>query len=111
MIIRIWHGYTSPENAEAYENILKTEVMHEIEGKQIAGFREIRLLRKEAADEVKFITTILFDSMEAVKAFAGEDYEKAFVPEAARKVLKRFDERVEHYEVKLELKYPSTRIM
>ena len=106
MIARIWHGYTSPENAEAYENTLKTEVMHEIEGKQIAGFREIRLLRREADDEVEFITTILFDSMEAVKAFAGADYEQAFVPEAARKVLKRFDERVKHYEVKLELQYP-----
>ena len=75
MIARIWHGYTTHDNAEAYENTLKNEVMHEIEGKQIAGFKEIRLLRKEHADEVEFITTILFDNLESVRAFAGDDYE------------------------------------
>ena len=104
-IARIWHGYTLPENAAAYESILKTEVMHEIEGKQIEGFRELRLLRRELNNEVEFITTILFDSWDAVKAFAGDDYEKAFVPDAARQVLKRFDERVQHYEVLYETKY------
>jgi len=77
--------------------------MHEIQGKQIAGFKEIRLLRRELADEVEFITTILFEDLDSVKAFAGEDYEKAFVPAPAREVLKRFDERVQHYEVRYEL--------
>ena len=102
MISRIWHGYTTHDNADTYENTLKNEVMHEIQGKQIPGFKEIRLLRKEHADEVEFITTILFEDLESVKAFAGDDYEKAFVPAAARKVLKRYDERVQHYEVRYE---------
>ena len=100
MISRIWHGYTTPENAESYENTLKHEVMAEIEGKQVAGFRELKLLRRPMEDEVEFVTIMLFDSLDDIKAFAGEDYEQAFVPTAARKVLKRFDERVKHYEVR-----------
>ena len=100
MISRIWHGYTTPENAENYKNTLKHEVMTEIEGKQVAGFRELKLLRRPMEDEVEFVTIMLFDSLDDIKAFAGEDYEQAFVPAAARKVLKRFDERVKHYEEK-----------
>lgn len=100
MISRIWHGYTTLENAESYENTLKSEVMAEIVGKQVTGFRELKLLRNPMNNEVEFVTIMLFDSLEDIKAFAGEDYEKAFVPAAARKVLKRFDERVKQYEVR-----------
>ena len=100
---RIWHGYTTPGNAEAYEKVLRNEVMCEIERKRIKGLKEIKLLRKSLVDEVEFITLIEFESLEAVKAFAGEDYESAFVPDAARKVLKRFDEKVQHYEVRFQL--------
>ena len=102
---RIWHGYTAPENADEYEKVLRNEVMTGIEEKKIKGLKEIKLLRRPLEHEVEFITLMEFDSLEAVKAFAGEDYEVAFVPDAARKVLKRFDERVQHYEVKMNLKY------
>ena len=102
MISRIWHGYTSLENAESYENTLKSEVMAEIAGKEIEGFHELKLLRRPMGDEVEFVTIMRFDSLKAIKAFAGEDYEKAFVPAAAQKVLKRFDERVKHYEEQYE---------
>lgn len=105
MISRIWHGWTTHDNADTYENILKTEVMHEIEGKGVEGFKEIRLLRRPHATEVEFITIIQFESLEDIKKFAGEDYEKAFVPDAARAVLKRFDETTQHYEVRHELIY------
>ncbi len=105
MISRIWHGWTTHENADTYESILKTEVMHEIEGKGIEGFKEIRLLRRLHETEVEFITIIQFESLEDIKKFAGEDYEKAFVPAAARAVLKRFDETTQHYEVRHELSY------
>lgn len=105
MISRIWHGWTTHENADIYENLLKTEVMHEIEAKEVKGFKEIRLLKRVHDTEVEFITIILFESIESIKAFAGEDYEKAFVPEAAQKVLSRFDARCQHYEVRHELKY------
>ena len=104
-LCRIWHGYTTPENANAYEKVFGNEVMGEIEGKEIQGLKQIKLLRRSLGDEVEFITLIEFESLEAVKAFAGVDYELAFVPDAARKVLKRFEERVQHYEVKISLKY------
>lgn len=105
MISRIWHGWTSHENADAYENILKTEVMHEIEGKGVQGFKEIRLLRRVHETEVEFITIMQFEDLEDIRKFAGADYEKAFVPAAARAVLKRFDATVEHYEIRHELTY------
>ncbi len=105
MISRIWHGWTTPENAEAYENILKHEVMHEIEGKEVTGFKEIRLLKRPHDTEVEFITIMLFESIADIKKFAGEDYEKAFVPEVAQAILKRYDKVVQHYEVRHELTY------
>ena len=100
MILRIWHGYTTPANADVYEGLLKSEIFHGIEGKHMPGFRGIELLRRPLGDEVEFITMMRFDAIENVKAFTGEDYEVAYVPEAARKVLKRFDERSQHYELR-----------
>ncbi len=106
MITRIWHGYTSRENAQAYEELLKTEVFIEIKNKQVEGYTGIQLLRRELNDEVEFITIMQFTSLDAVKAFAGEEYEKSYVPAAARRILKRFDEKAQHYDRKLELTYP-----
>jgi heme-degrading monooxygenase HmoA len=102
MIERIWHGWTLPENADTYENLLKTEIFPV---KNIPGYRGIRLLRRPLDGEVEFITIMLFDSLEDVIRFAGEDYEKSYVPQKAREVLARFDERSQHYEVREELKY------
>ena len=100
MILRIWHGYTTPQNANAYESLLKTEIFEGIEAKEMKGFRGIELLRRPLDGEVEFITVMRFDSLEAVKSFTGEDYEVAYVPAAARKVLKRFDARSQHYELR-----------
>jgi antibiotic biosynthesis monooxygenase (ABM) superfamily enzyme len=100
MIYRIWHGYTAPDNAEAYEALLKREIFHGIEQKKIAGFRGIDLLRRRMGGEEEFITIMRFDSIASVKSFTGEDYETAYVPEAARQVLKRFDARSQHYELR-----------
>jgi antibiotic biosynthesis monooxygenase (ABM) superfamily enzyme len=100
MILRVWHGYTAPENADAYEALLKSEIFHGIERKQIPGFRGIELFRRPLGDEVEFVTMMRFDGIENVKAFTGEDYETAYVPDAARKVLKRFDERSQHYDLR-----------
>lgn len=105
MITRIWHGWTTHENAPVYENLLKTEVFPSIENKQVEGYRKISLLKNVLEDEVEFITIMLFDSLEAVKAFVGEDYETAYVPPKARQVLSRFDERSQHYEVIEERNY------
>ena len=99
MIARIWHGYTTLENASEYEKLLKEEIFKGIEDKNITGFRNIELLRRQQADEMEFITIMHFDNVEAVKQFAGMDYEIAVVPPAARKLLRRFDDRSQHYEV------------
>jgi len=104
MIRRIWHGWTKPENAEAYESLLRHEIFLGIQERQIAGFRGIELLRRSLETEVEFITIMGFDSIAAVRAFAGEDHEVAVVPAKARALLSRFDERSQHYEVLVNLK-------
>lgn len=101
MIARIWHGWTTTANAVAYENLLRTEIFPGIAAKGVAGYRGIRLLRRPLPpDEVEFITIMEFDSWEAVRRFAGEDYERAYVPPKAREVLARFDDRAQHYEIR-----------
>lgn len=102
MISRIWHGWTLPENADAYESLLKSEIFRGIQGRQIAGYRGIHLFRRDLGQEVEFVTVMWFDSTEAVRAFAGEDYEVAVVPPKARALLSHFDARSQHYEVRVE---------
>lgn len=109
MIARIWHGWTTPENAERYETLLRTEIAREIVEREIPGFRAIELLRRDAPPEVQFTTIMHFDTSEAVLAFAGDDYEQAVVPPKAREVLARFDQRVAHYEVRMELRADAPR--
>jgi heme-degrading monooxygenase HmoA len=99
MISRIWHGWTTNANADAYERLLREEIFAGIAGRGIAGFQGIDLLRSDRGDEVEFVTVMWFDSIEDVRDFAGEDYEVAVVPTAARRLLARFDARSHHYEV------------
>ena len=99
MICRLWRGWATPENADAYERIVRGEVIPGIEGRRIAGFRHIDLMRRELDEEVEFQTLMWFDSLDAIKAFMGEDYAVSHVPDAARVVLKRFDECTAHFEV------------
>lgn len=101
MICRIWHGWTTHANADTYERLLREEVFVGIRGRHIAGFRGIELLRRALVDEVEFVTLMWFDSLDAVRTFAGEDHEVAVVPPAARAVLSRFDPRSAHYEVRI----------
>lgn len=100
MVCRIWHGYTLKENADAYEDLLKKEIFTGIANRKINGYKGIELLRRKIASDVEFITIMWFDSIDAVRTFAGVDYEQAVVPSAARKLLSRFDERSQHYEVR-----------
>ncbi len=99
MITRIWHGYTNHENADAYETLLRNEIFTGIANRNIKGYKNIQLLRRNINDEVEFITIMWFESIDAVKAFAGDDYEKAVVPDKAKRLLKRFDEISQHYEL------------
>ncbi len=105
MVGRIWHGWTTLENADVYENLLKSEIFPGIAAKNVPGYRSIQLFRRALKDEVEFITIIWFDSWDSVKQFAGEDYEKAYVPPKAREVLSRFDERSKHYEIREQIFY------
>lgn len=102
MISRVWHGWTTPENADTYEDLVRSEVIPGIIAKNIPGFRGMHLLRRALEVEVEFITVMWFDAIENVQAFAGEDYEAAYVPPAAREVLTRFDARSQHYDVLVE---------
>jgi len=103
MISRIWHGWTTPSNADAYEALLKSEIFIGIRERQISGYRGIQLFRRSLGAEVEFVTVMWFDSIEAVRTFAGEDYEVAVVPTKARALLARFDARSQHYEVRAEM--------
>jgi hypothetical protein len=99
MICRLWRGWTIKENAGAYERIVRDEVIPGIEARNIPGFRHIDLMKCELGDEVEFQTLMWFDGLDSIKAFMGEDYSISHVPDAARAVLKRFDERATHYQV------------
>ena len=106
MIGRIWHGWTTPHDADEYESLLKEEIFSGIAEKKVSGYKGIQLFcRTLDNDEVEFITIMRFDSWDAVRQFAGEDYERAYVPAAAREVLSRFDERSQHYEIRESLEY------
>ena len=103
MICRLWRGWTTPDNADAYERIVSQEVLPSIAERKVPGYHGAYLLRRETDEgEVEFATIMHFDDLEAVKAFAeGDDYETAYVPERAQAVLKRFDARSAHFEVLL----------
>jgi len=105
MISRIWHGWTTLENADAYETLLKTEIFPSIAAKNVSGYKGIQLLRRSLDEEVEFITIMWFESWDAVKQFAGDDFEKAYVPLKAREILSRFDERSQHYEIREKITY------
>lgn len=101
MISRIWHGWTSPARAPDYEALLREEIFVGIRSRQIRGFIDIQLLRRDLGHEVEFVTIMRFESLEAVREFAGEDYEACVVPPKARALLSRFDSRSQHYEIRI----------
>lgn len=99
MICRLWRGWTTLDNADPYERIVRGEVIPAIEARAIPGFRHIDLMKRDLGDEVEFQTLMWFDSLDAIRAFMGEDYAVSHVPAGARAVLKRFDSRAAHFEV------------
>lgn len=99
MICRLWRGWTTPENAEAYQHIVLAQVIPGIEARNIAGFRHIDLMKVDHGEEIEFQTLMWFDSINAIIDFMGEDYAQSHVPNEAQAVLKRFDRRAAHYEV------------
>src|SRR5262245_14546478 len=102
MIARIWHGYARPEHADAYESMLKPEVLPGIS--KVKGYRGAYVLRRNAGEEVEFITVLFWDSLDDIRAVAGADYERAVVPDERRRVLSRYDAVAAHYQVVSEQK-------
>jgi heme-degrading monooxygenase HmoA len=100
VIARIWHGWTSPENADAYEDFLRTKMFPSIH--RVPGYLGADLLRSDGPDEIAFVTITRFESLAAVQDFAGEDYERAVVEPEAQQLLSRYDEHSAHYEVVLD---------
>jgi heme-degrading monooxygenase HmoA len=101
MIARIWRGWAPPGTADDYQRHYETEVREHLGA--VSGFRGARLLRGEDGPEVLFTSITFFDSLDAVRGFAGDDYEAAFVEDAGRRALSRWDDRVSHHDVVAEL--------
>ena len=103
MIARIWHGYTTRENSSVYEIMLQAEILTGIKERNIKGFINIQLMIRKMGNEVEFVTVMRFESINAVKEFAGDDYEKAVIYPDAKPLLLRYDETSQHYEIKQSL--------
>lgn len=97
MIARIWRGYTSLQNAESYETLLKNEVFIEIINKKIKGLRSIQLLRQTIGSEVEFLIIIYFEELAALVDFACSFYHEPVVPDKVKKLLTRYDTISRHY--------------
>ena len=98
-IKRVWHGWTTPENASKHQNLLYNNVFPEIEAKKFLGYRSIELFRRDLGDEVEFVTIMTFDSLQNVIDFQGQDYERCYVPDADKLLLKRWNPVSAHYDL------------
>ena len=98
MIARLWRGWTSRENADAYERLLREQVLPGL--KLLDGYRGGYILRQESHEEVEFVVMNLFDSLEAVRAFAGPEYTVPVFEPEARQLLSKVEPVARHYEVK-----------
>lgn len=97
MIVRIWRGWTTRANAQAYETLVREEIMPGIAARGITGFRGMSLLRRDDGGESEFMTVMRFDGLKDVRDFAGQNYEVPVVPPKARALLARCDEKAAHY--------------
>lgn len=102
-IIRTWRGWTSLKNAPVYEKMLINEVFPAVKKKGVNGLERVSISVKKGAEEVEFFLVLQFESLESVRRFAGEDYEIAYIPDNARRILTRYDQTAQHYMLKEEL--------
>jgi hypothetical protein len=109
MIGRVWHGWTTHANADAFEKHLRNEEWPAIFARNIMGLREMQCMRLTRPGHTEFQTLMRFESMDAVREFAGEDYAKAVLTPRARELLRRYDARVEHFEIR-EIRSPETEV-
>ena len=102
-VIRTWKGWTSLENAPIYEAMLINEVFPEVKRKGVEGLEKVSISTMEKGNEIEFFLVLQFDSLDSVKLFAGENYEKAYIPDNAKRVLSKYDETAQHFTLKEEL--------
>lgn len=102
-ILRTWKGWTTLENAPVYENMLVNEVFPAVKKNGVIGLEKVSISTQEKVDEVEFFLVLQFESLDAVKTFAGEQYEMAYIPENAKRVLSRYDDKAQHFKLKEEL--------
>lgn len=107
MITRVWHGWTKPENAAAYERVLREEWLHTLAARSSDGYLGISLLKRELPNEVKFMTIMWFTDLDAVRAMAGDDYERAMIAPDAMPLFTRHDEYAQHYDTPLPPSLPE----
>lgn len=100
MILRTWKGWTTRENAPLYESLFKDTVLPQVT-RGVTGYKGVNLLRREVGAEIEFTTLFWFESVEAVRSFAGEDFERAVVPDQVKQLMCRYDENVSHHDVAL----------
>lgn len=98
MVARYWRGWTTVEDATAYENLLKNKVLPEL--RKIEGYRGGYILRSDRPEEVEFVVINLFESLEAVKRFAGSDYQTPVFEPEAKVLLCRIEPLANHYDVR-----------
>lgn len=97
MIARIFRAWTLPLHADEFERLMRHEIFPRLRERGLTGVHGIELLRREESSEVEFVTIMWFDSLDAVRAFSGDDYEKAMVPPRVRALLRGCDARALHY--------------
>jgi heme-degrading monooxygenase HmoA len=95
VITRLWRGWTTEANADAYERFLRTDLFPEVA--KLPGFLEARVLRRRLDDEEEFVTLVTFASLDAVRTFAGDDYETPVIEPEAQRLLSRYEDRALHY--------------
>jgi len=100
MICRLWHGWTEPGNADAYETYLRTELYPRLERElSDQGYRGHHVLRRTLDDEVEFVTLTWFDSLQSVRGFAGDDYETAVISDTAARLLDHYHPKAAHFDL------------
>lgn len=102
-IIRTWKGWTTLENAPIYGDMLINDLFPALKNKGVKGLEKVNISVRDKKNEVEFFLILQFDSHHAVKVFAGENYELAYIPENAQRIMLRYDEIAQHYEFRKEL--------